>query len=108
MPRTMRLSRMHELATRGAEARLRELLEEASSLVRLFPTLRDSFDPDELPVPFLLKRGAARAAKGVTGGANASRASEGRRRTRGWTPAQRQAAAERMKAYWAKRKRRTK
>jgi hypothetical protein len=108
VPATMRRRRMQELATRGAEARLRELLEEASSLVRLFPALRDSFDPDELPVPFLLRRGAARAAKAGSLSANAARASEGRRRTRGWTPAQRQAAAHRMKAYWAKRKRRTK
>jgi len=45
------------------EARLQldDLLHEAQMLLELFPDLRDSYDPDELPVKFLLKRGAARA-----------------------------------------------
>src|SRR5262249_62136808 len=49
-----------ELAKRGAEARLQDLLYEARLLVNLFPHLRDSFDPDELPVSFLLARGSRR------------------------------------------------
>ena len=52
---------MLELAKRGAEARLQDLLHEARLLVDLFPHLRDSFDPDELPVSFILARGSGRA-----------------------------------------------
>jgi hypothetical protein len=81
---------VYELAKRGAEARLGELLNEVRQLTSLFPDLRKSVDRDELPIPFLLKRGADRAAR--------------RSGQRGWTPAQRKAAAARMRAYWAKRK----
>ena len=47
-----------KLASLGAKARLRELAFEAQNLIALFPHLRDSFDKDELPVGFILKRGA--------------------------------------------------
>ena len=53
---------LHELARRGAEVRLRELVDEFKFLVSAFPNLKDSFDADELPVKFLIARGAARAA----------------------------------------------
>jgi hypothetical protein len=43
-----------QLAKHGAELRLRELMHEARQLLRLFPDLRDSFDPDELPLSFIL------------------------------------------------------
>lgn len=49
---------MLDLARRGAEVRLRELAREARQLLAVFPHLGDSFDPDELPVPFLLAEGA--------------------------------------------------
>jgi hypothetical protein len=56
-------SHIVELAKRGAEARLRELIGEAKNLIELFPRLRDSFDRDELPMPFILRKGAGRARK---------------------------------------------
>jgi len=94
-----RAARLHSLAKRGAELRLREILGEASELVKTFPLLRDAFDADELPAKFLIRRGADRAA--VAAPAPQSR-NPGRRR---WTGAQRKAQAAKMKAYWAKRKR---
>jgi hypothetical protein len=71
-----------KLARAGAERRLTELQSELASLFRLFPDLRR------------LRRGAGR------------RASEGARtrRRRGWSAAQRKAAADRMRKYWAARK----
>lgn len=89
MSKTKENPHVYELAKRGAEARLQDLLNEIKLLTNLFPNLRKSIDRDELPVAFLLKQGADRAAR-----------TPGRR---GWTPAQRKAAAARMKAYWAKR-----
>jgi hypothetical protein len=55
--------RFIELARRGAEAQVRDLLHELEMLLELFPHLRDSFDPEELPVSFLLRRGRDRAAR---------------------------------------------
>jgi hypothetical protein len=86
-------SHILELARRGAEERYRELIAELKMLTRSFPHLRDSFDPDELPVNFILRRGRDKA-----------RVSAPKARKRSWSPAARQAAAARMKAYWAKRK----
>ncbi len=63
------------LAKRGAEARLRELMQEARYLLRLFPDLRDSFDPDELPVSFLLATGSRATRK-----PSPSKAPKGRRK----------------------------
>ena len=37
-------------ARRGAQVRLRELVEEAKQLLKVFPDLSASFDEDELPV----------------------------------------------------------
>jgi len=102
LPRSTRTARLHELARHGAQLRLRELLEEASSLVKLFPPLRDSFDPDELPVKFIVRRGAEKAA--LAAERQVPPATARTRRRRGWTAAQRKAAADRMSAYWAKRK----
>jgi hypothetical protein len=48
---------------RNAEARFRELVDELRLLTVAFPHLREAFDPEDLPVSFLLKRGADRAAK---------------------------------------------
>jgi len=86
-------SHILELAKRGAEARLRELVNEAKNLIELFPHLRDSFDKDELPVSFILKRGAGRPAKG-----------QARRRRRKMTAAARKAVSDRMKKFWAARR----
>ena len=48
------------LAKRGAEAQLRDLLYEARLLIELFPHLRDAFDKDELPLKFIMAKGAGR------------------------------------------------
>ncbi|HJR60433.1 MAG TPA: hypothetical protein VJ813_13560 [Vicinamibacterales bacterium] len=41
---------------RAAAFRLRRLLDELGMLMGSFPRLRDAFDPDELPLEFILKR----------------------------------------------------
>jgi hypothetical protein len=56
-----RTSQFLEFAKRGAEARFRELLDELRMLGQSFPHLRDSFDGDELPVKFILRRGRDKA-----------------------------------------------
>jgi len=53
-------------ARQVAALRLQELLNEAELLLSSFPDLRDSFNDDELPIAFILKRDGRRAqAKGV-------------------------------------------
>jgi hypothetical protein len=89
-------SHILDLAKRGAEARYRELADELKSLTKSFPHLRDSFDRDELPVNFILRRGRDKAkATGV--------ATPGRRRP--MSAAQRKAVGLRMRKYWAARRR---
>ena len=53
---------MFDLAKRGAQAQLSDLMHEVRMLLELFPHLRDSVDADELPIGFLLKKGASRRA----------------------------------------------
>lgn len=50
----------HELT--HAETRYQALVYELKLLTLAFPHLREAFDTEDLPIPFLLKRGAARAA----------------------------------------------
>jgi hypothetical protein len=50
-------------AKRNAEARFHELVDELRLLTVAFPHLREAYDPEDLPVSFLLKRGADRAAR---------------------------------------------
>ena len=90
MAKTKQSAHVYELAKRGAQARLQELVDEVRLLTNIFPDLHKSIDADELPISFILKRGSERAAR-ASG-------------QRNWTAAQRNAAAARMKAYWAKRK----
>ncbi len=45
----------------GVEARFHELLDELKRLTVAFPHLQDAFGDEDLPIAFLLKRGAARA-----------------------------------------------
>ena len=92
MPVT-REQHLKALAKHGAVARIRELAHELGGLLKLFPDLEDSFDPDELPISFRLRAAGERPERKAL-----------RRRAK-WTAAQREAAAKRMKAYWAKRKR---
>jgi hypothetical protein len=54
-------SRKPDSTTRKAEARFHELLDELKLLTVAFPHLREAVDPEDLPVSFLLKRGADRA-----------------------------------------------
>ena len=86
MPKRKESAHVFELAKRGAEARWQDIVHEAQMLIELFPHLRDSVDKDELPIPFIIRRGAKKAAR------------------KGWTPEQRKAAALRMKKYWAKKR----
>ena len=58
-----RFAHLYELTKAEADEYARDMKMEATLLAKLFPHLRDSFDRDELPIPFLLKVGAARAAK---------------------------------------------
>jgi hypothetical protein len=85
-------SHILELARKGAEARFRELTDEAKLLVKSFPHLHDSFDPDELPIAFRLRSAAERPERKAL-----------RRRAK-WSAAQRQAVSRRMKRYWAARR----
>ena len=63
---------------------------EAKLLIQLFPHLKDSFDKDELPISFIVKRDSGRS-KGKT--------------LRSKSAAARKAAGQRMKKYWAARRR---
>jgi len=85
---------MLELAKRGAEARFRELLDELKSLTSMFPHLRDSFDPDELPLDFILRRGRDKTSAAATKA----------RPQRRMSAAQRKAVSVRMRKYWAARR----
>lgn len=45
-----------------AEARFHSLVYELQLLTMAFPHLKEAIDVEDLPIPFLLQRGAARAA----------------------------------------------
>ena len=47
-----------QITKRMASASLRQLIDEFRFLTSAFPDLRDAFDPDELPIDFILKRDA--------------------------------------------------
>jgi len=78
-------------ARHGAKARLRELAEEAKQILTIFPDLSASVDEDELPISFILRKGARKQPTGV-------------RRRRRMSVAQRKAVSARMKKYWASRR----
>jgi hypothetical protein len=82
-------SHILDLAKRGAEARLSDLVHEAKLLVQLFPHLRDSFDKDELPISFIVKKDSGRLTKGRVA------------RRRKMSASARKAVSQRMKKYWA-------
>jgi hypothetical protein len=83
---------LYELAKRGAEVRARFLADELRILFSAFPHLEDAFDPDELPIAFIVKRDSEREA------------SLPPRTRKPMSPAARRAASARMKRYWASRK----
>lgn len=82
-----------ELAKRGAAAQLRDLVQEMRYLLELFPHLRDSFDSDELPLRFIMAKDSGHATK--KGGVPVTRT------RKKMSPAARKAVGERMKKYWA-------
>jgi hypothetical protein len=63
VPKRPKNTHLYELAKRGAEVQLRELLHEANLLIDLFPHLRDSVDQDELPLNFIMARGSGAVTK---------------------------------------------
>jgi hypothetical protein len=94
MPRGRKDAHLYQLAKRGAEIRIRELVQEARNVIDLFPHLRDSFDQDELPVSFIIRRDAGPV----------TRAKPGQPRRRRMSAAARKAVGERMKIYWASKR----
>ena len=54
-------SHLLQLGRRGAERRFDELVNELSFLFASFPHLSQSFDADELPLSFIIKRDACDA-----------------------------------------------
>ena len=86
-------SQILQLAKRGAEVRLRELLDELKILTLSFPHLRDAVDRDDLPMEFILRRGQEKA-----GPVQAARS----RRT--ISAKARKAISMAQKARWAKQK----
>ena len=86
-------SQILHLAKRGAEVRLRELLDELKFLTLSFPHLRDAVDRDDLPVKFILKRGEEKAGE--------VQAARSRRKM---SAKARKAISEAQKARWAKQK----
>jgi hypothetical protein len=85
-----------ELAKRGAEVQLRDLVQEIKYLIELFPHLRDSFDDDELPLRFIMARDAARTSNATT--------SSPRRSGRTTSAAARKGIGERSKRAWSARR----
>jgi hypothetical protein len=72
----MRDSSSHilDLTKHGASARVRELARELHLILDLFPDIDDAFDPDELPVSFIVRRDAnSRRAAGLAAGNSAAR-----------------------------------
>lgn len=86
-------SHILELARRGAEARVRELIDELKFLTLSFPHLRHVFGRDDLPVKFLLRRGRDKAdAKAAP------------RKRRKMSAAARKAIGDAQRKRWAKKK----
>ena len=87
MPRTP--AHILDFARRGAAARVRELTHELDLLLNLFPDLADAFDPDELPVAYIVGRDAWRESGKPAKGAlapGAARPAARRRTKREWGP----------------------
>ncbi len=63
VPRQKHNARVLELAKVGAEAQLRDLVQEARLLIKLFPHLKDSFDEDELPLDFIMAKTSGHAGR---------------------------------------------
>jgi hypothetical protein len=81
---------LRELAITGAQAKIKELDAQRMALLREFPELNSSSQP--------ASRRRTKAAKATL------EAPRRRRRTRRFTAAQRRAISQRMKRYWAERR----
>jgi len=81
---------LNALARHGAQARIDELRQEIAAIERAFPQLR--------------RRGGRPRKQASASESSTAAPAARRRRSRGWSASQRKAAADRMKAYWAKRK----
>jgi hypothetical protein len=90
---TVQDEHLKTLAKHGASARIRELAHELGGLLKLFPDLEDSFDPDELPISFRLKAAGERPERKTL-----------QRRAK-WTAARSDATARPTKTARPKRKR---
>jgi hypothetical protein len=84
LSQTLSRTDLLKLARAGAEARVDQLQQELAAIYSSFPDLRSRRGP----VPATSAHLTAQRKPGV----------------RGWTAAQRKAAADRMKKYWASRK----
>ena len=85
--------KMDKFSERRMAVKLRRLLDELRLLTASFPDLRDAFDPDELPLAFILERDSTRMERSsgrtwvarpplISGGRRAtSRPASGRRRS---------------------------
>lgn len=91
MAKATKSARFLALAKRGAEVRARFLADELKLLFSAFPHLENAFDPDELPVSFILRVGADREPLAP-------------RKRRRMTAAARKAVSEGMRKSWASRK----
>ena len=65
MPKRTPHPHLYELAKRGAEVQLRELLDEVKLIFSMFPHLRDAYDKDELPIKFIMARSSGAATRKV-------------------------------------------
>lgn len=86
---------LHRLARLGAQARLEEIRREEAAIRKTFPEL---FNKSTRPV--------TRATAADSSGASDEVAPKGRRRRRrnNMSPAMRKAVSERMRKYWAERR----
>ena len=87
MPTELSRDQLHRLARLGAQSRLAELRKEEAAIRGAFPDLF---------------RGAGGAAKGARGAATASK--KRTRKRRKMSAAEKRAVSERMKKYWADRR----
>ena len=101
MARRKHDDRLMELARRGAQAQLGDLVHEIKMLLGLFPHLRDSFDKDELPLAFILKKGAPRATRKAAADTAATPETATPKKKRVLSAAARKAISNAQKTRWA-------
>src|SRR5205823_6663506 len=101
LPSSLSRSDLLRFARHGAQARLTEIRSEIASIESAFPEMGTGRPTGQAAPNTAVSRRKTSAAQPS---ATASDSSQARSRRRGWTAAQRKAAGERMKAYWAKRK----